>query len=72
MFKEGTVSGPADIISAFTSSPHVEQVPQGFVIYKCIQSDETIYTPCASTFLFAVPFQTPYEISFAVTADLDS
>jgi hypothetical protein len=38
----------------------------GFFLYKCSQSDQTVYTTCKSTFLLAVPFQTPYEISFTL------
>jgi hypothetical protein len=40
-------------------------VSRAFFLYKCSQSDQTIYTSHKSMVLLAVPLQTPYETSFA-------
>jgi hypothetical protein len=38
----------------------------GLFLDKCSHSDQTVYTTWKSTFMLAVPFQTPYEISFTL------
>jgi hypothetical protein len=74
IFNEDTVNGRADIISVFNFSPRVDkQVSRGFLLYKCSQSDQAIYTTCKSTFLLPVPFQTPLRnLLCNATADLHS
>jgi hypothetical protein len=61
MFNESTVSGPADKKSVFNFSPHVVKKVSGiFPLQMQPVWSDNLYR------LLAVPFQTSYEISFAL------